>query len=81
MIELMVPIVRAVRDGSTEYKVGRGPHILPLVEISVLFYDMQRSMPNQNHQTSRINGVLPRIIPSVFQFRTHCVQRMRRDHR
>ena len=53
MIELMEPIVRAVSGGSTEYKVGRGPHIPPLVEILVLFYDMQRSMLNQNHQTSK----------------------------
>ena len=53
MIELMVPIVRTGSGGCTEYKVGRGPRIPPLVEISVLFYDMQRSMLNQNHQTSK----------------------------
>ena len=53
MIKLMVPIVRAVSGRSTECKVGRGPHIPPLERISVLFYDMQRSMQNQNHRTSK----------------------------
>jgi hypothetical protein len=53
MIEMMVTFIRVVSGGSTEYKVGRGLHILPLVEISVLFYDMQRSTQNQIHQTSK----------------------------